>query len=191
VETPFKRSPQPLTVWQTYSKGVGPKGLPSWCGNGNLANKNTPHERVILAIEDDLEDVEILRLALAERSAQWKVISLQFAKDAILYLGRMGEFADEKRYPWPAIIALDLALPGMSGMDFLTWARGEKNIPPIVILSYSRLEENRSVAERLGAKGYFVKSPDLKETAAMVEALLSLSAPPIIPGQIHERPSPE
>jgi hypothetical protein len=51
-----------------------------------LANENTPREHVILAIEDDLEDVEILRLALAGRSVQWKVISLQFAKDAILYL---------------------------------------------------------------------------------------------------------
>ena len=171
---------------------MGPRGLPSWCGNGNLEIEKTPRERVILAIEDDLEDVEILRLALAGHSAQWKVISVQFAKDAILYLGRIGEFADEKRYPWPAVIVLDLALPGMSGMDFLTWARGEKNLPPIVILSYSRLEENRLVAQRLGAKGYFVKSPDLKETAAMVEALLSLSMPPVIPpGQIHESQSPE
>jgi DNA-binding response OmpR family regulator len=157
-----------------------------------LANETTPRERVILAIEDDLEDVEILRLALRERSVQWKVVSVQFAKDAILYLGRVGEFADEKRYPWPAVIVLDLALPGMSGMDFLTWARGEKNMPPIVILSYSRLEENRTVAKRLGAKGYFVKSPDLKETAAMVEALVSLSMPLVIPPeQTHESQNPD
>jgi DNA-binding response OmpR family regulator len=157
-----------------------------------LENEKTPREHVILAIEDDLEDVEILRLALKERNVQWKVISVQFAKDAILYLGRVGEFADEKRYPWPAVIVLDLALPGMSGMDFLTWARGERNMPPIVILSYSKLEENRAVAQRLGAKGYFVKSPDLKETAAMVEALVSLSMPlNIPPGPIHESQNPE
>lgn len=142
-----------------------------------LQNEKTPHEGVILAIEDDLGDVEVLRLALAFRQVAWKVISVSFAKEAILYLGRMGQYADETQYPWPTVILLDLNLPGMSGMEFLTWARKEPNIPPIVILSYSSLEENRIVSQKLGAKGYFVKSPDLKDTAAMIETLILLSQP--------------
>jgi len=147
-----------------------------------LQNKNTPSPGVILAIEDDLGDVEILRLALACRHVGWKVISVSFAKDAIMYLGRIGQYADENLYPWPTVIVLDLNLPGMSGMEFLTWARKEKNIPPIVILSYSTLEANRTLAERLGARGYFVKSPDLKETALMIETLLLLGQPtPTLP----------
>jgi DNA-binding response OmpR family regulator len=138
-----------------------------------------PTERcVILAIEDDLQDVELLRLALAQRNSSCKVIALQFARDAIMYLGRMGEYADVSRFPRPNLIVLDLSLPGMSGMEFLTWARHEPNIPPIVVLTYSKLEDNRVLAEKLGAKGYFTKSVDLKETAAVVETLLMLSTPP-------------
>lgn len=146
-----------------------------------VQNGGKTEEGVILAIEDDLEDVELLRVALAQKHVSWRVVAVQFAKDAIMYLGRMGEYADERRFPRPTLIVLDLSLPGMSGMEFLTWARHEPNIPPIVVLTYSKLEENRKLAKKLGAKGYFVKSVDLRDTAAMIETLLVLSTPPQIP----------
>lgn len=132
---------------------------------------------MILAIEDDPHDVEILRLALDQKNNPCQIVAVQFARDAIKYLGRIGEYADEERYPQPTVIVLDLSLPGMGGMDFLTWARGEPDVPPIVIMTYSKIEENRLLAKRLGAKGYFTKSPDLKETAAVIETLLMLSRP--------------
>jgi DNA-binding response OmpR family regulator len=146
-----------------------------------LQKESKTEQGVILAIEDDLEDVELLRVALAQKHVSWRIVSVQFAKDAIMYLGRIGQYADQNRFPRPTLIVLDLSLPGMSGMEFLTWARHEPNIPPIVVLTYSKLEENRMLAKKLGAKEYFVKSIDLKETAAMIETLLILSTPPRIP----------
>lgn len=98
----------------------------------------------------------------------------------MLYLAGVGQYADRTQFPRPTLIVLDLALPGMSGIDFLAWARHETNIPPIAVLTYSKLEQNRVLAEKFGVKGYFVKSPDLKETAAMLETLLLLSTPPQI-----------
>ena len=153
-----------------------------------LQNENTSQSGVILAIEDDLGDVEILRVALRCRQMAWKVISVAFAKEAILYLGRIGQYEDETLYPWPTVIVLDLNLPGMSGMEFLTWARKEQNVPPIVILSYSKSEENRTVAQKLGAKDYFTKSPDLKDTAAMIESLLRLNPAPLLPSSAGNTP---
>jgi DNA-binding response OmpR family regulator len=138
---------------------------------------NKFQQGVVLAVEDDFEDVELLRLALAQNNCPWTLISVPFARDAIKYLARIGEYADETRFPWPTLIMLDLSLPGMSGMDFLTWARHEPNLPPIVILTYSKLPEDRALATRLGAKAYFVKSIDLNETTAMIETLLMLSTP--------------
>jgi len=133
----------------------------------------------ILLIEDDSEDVELFRLALTQTGSSCKVVSVQFARDAIKYLARIGEYADEQKYPKLTLIVLDLSLPGMSGFDFLAWARGEPpgTIPPIVVLSYSKIELNHHLTERLGAKGYFVKSPNLHESVAMAKDLLLFNAP--------------
>jgi DNA-binding response OmpR family regulator len=137
-------------------------------------------QRVVLLIEDDAEDAELFRLALAQTGFLYKVVMVQFAKDAIKYLCRFGEYRDEKRFPKPSLIVLDLSLPGMSGLDFLTWAKGEppERIPPIAVLSYSTLELDRTLTQKLGAKAYFVKSPNLDETVAMTKSLLLLNIPP-------------
>jgi CheY-like chemotaxis protein len=74
---------------------------------------------------------------------------------------------------------LDLSLPGMSGLEFLTWAKGEppEKVPPIVVLSYSQLELNRHLTEKLGAKAYFVKSPDLQESITITKNLMLFDEP--------------
>ena len=135
---------------------------------------------VILLIEDNSEDIELFRLAVAQSGSPCDVIAVQFAKDAIKYLGGVGEYADQNQFPKPTLIVLDLSLPGMSGLEFLTWAKGEppETIPPIVVLSYSQLELNRHLTEKLGAKGYFVKSPDLQESVAITKSLRLFEAPP-------------
>lgn len=135
---------------------------------------------LILLIEDDLQDVELFRLALAQIGSPARVVSVQFARDAIKYLGRVGEYADEAKFPKPTLIVLDLSLPGMSGFEFLAWAKCEPpgTIPPIVVLSYSTIELNRHLTEKLGAKAYFVKSPGFDESVAMAKDLLLFNAPP-------------
>jgi two-component system response regulator len=140
---------------------------------------------VILQIEDDLNDVELFRLAMAESGSPCKVIAVNFARDAIKYLTNIGEYADKTQFPKPKMIVLDLSLPGMSGFDFLAWARCEppELIPPIVVLSCSRVELNRALTERLGAKGYFLKSPNLQETVAMTKNLLLFNAHPPSSGE--------
>jgi CheY-like chemotaxis protein len=133
-----------------------------------------------LQIEDDLQDVELFRLALAQSGSPCKVISVHYARDAIKYLGRIEEYADEEKFPRPTLIVLDLSLPGMTGLEFLAWAKGEppESIPPIVVLSYSQLELNRHLSERLGAKAFFVKSPKPEEAAEITKKLLLFNAPP-------------
>jgi CheY-like chemotaxis protein len=137
-------------------------------------------QAVILLIEDNLDDVELFRLAVAHCGSPCKVVSVQFARDAIKYLERFGEYQDESQYPKPTLIVLDLSLPGLSGLDFLTWAKGEPtdNIPPIVVLSSSQLEFNRHLSQKLGAKAYFVKSPRPEEAAHITEELMLFNLPP-------------
>jgi CheY-like chemotaxis protein len=149
-------------------------------------------EGVILLIEDQAEDVELFRLALVQTGCPYQVVAVQFAKDAIKYLCRIGEFKDEQKYPKPSLIVLDLSLPGMSGVDFLTWAKCEppEAIPPIAVLSYSALELDRQLTQRLGAKAYFVKSPNMQETVTMAKNLLLLNAPAALPSREPRQDTP-
>jgi CheY-like chemotaxis protein len=135
---------------------------------------------VILQIEDDLQDIELFRLAVAQSGSHCKVVSVAYARDAIKYLGGFGEYADRTQFPKPTLIVLDLSLPGMTGFEFLAWAKGEppESIPPIVVLSYSKLELNRHLSERLGAKAFFVKSPKPDEAAEITKKLLLFNTPP-------------
>jgi CheY-like chemotaxis protein len=157
-----------------------------------LDHENVPtiQQGVILLIEDDAEDIELFRLALAQTGSRYKVVSVQFAKDAINYLLRLGVYTDEKLYPKPSLIVLDLSLPGMSGLEFLTWAKCEppESIPPIAVLSYSKIELDRQLTQKLGAKAYFVKSPNLDETVAMAKNLLLLNVPPYTPTEPNQNP---
>ena len=145
---------------------------------------------VVLLVEDDAEDIQLFQMALAQVGSPCRVVAVQFAKDAIKYLARFGEYADEKRFPKPALIVLDLSLPGMSGVEFLTWARCEppETIPPIAVLSYSALELDKQLTQKLGAKAYYVKSPNLHETMAMARNLLLLNPPATATTEPHQNP---
>ena len=133
---------------------------------------------VILHIEDSLDDAELFRLAIAQSGSPCKVVSVQYARDAIKYLARIGEYADEVKFPKPTLIVLDLSLPGMTGLEFLAWAKGEspENVPAIAVLSSSHLELNKHLSEKLGAKAFFVKSPKPEEAAEITRYLLLLNA---------------
>jgi len=139
---------------------------PQWCN-------------IVLLIEDNFEDIELFRLAVAQSGCACKVIAINFVREAIKYLGGILEYADKTRFPKPTLIVLDLSLPGMDGLEFLLWAKGELmgTIPPIVVLSSSQLELNRILTKKFGAKAYFVKSANLQENIATVKELLLFGIP--------------
>jgi len=126
----------------------------------------------ILLVEDNEDDVFIMRRALKEA----KILNpLQIATDgesAVNYLEGKGEFGDRERYPLPAVVFLDLKLPLKSGHDVLAWARAQKqlNSVVIVILTSSEEPEDLKKAYRLGANSYLVKPPTPEQLIEMAKA---------------------
>lgn len=112
---------------------------------------------VILQIEDNLDDIDLFRLALAQSGSPCKVISVHDARDAIKYLARIGEYADKEKYPKPTLIVLDLSLPGMTGLEFLAWAKGEppENIPSIVVALNFATRTQPAFVGKIGRKSLF------------------------------------
>jgi two-component system response regulator RegX3 len=87
--------------------------------------------------------------------------------------GRGGLDAVRRRPP--AVVVLDLMLPGMSGLDVCRQLRFESNVP-IIILTARDAESDKVAGLELGADDYLTKPFSIRELVARVRAQLRRSA---------------
>jgi CheY-like chemotaxis protein len=117
----------------------------------------------LLLVEDNPDDAMILRRALGELGVAERLIHASSAEDALAFLHSA---AGEK----PALILLDLHLPGMDGVEFLRTVKSDPSFPPLPVVVLTTSQERRDILQSfdLHAAGYIVKPLDY---AATVEAL--------------------
>src|SRR5262245_51271447 len=92
----------------------------------------------ILVVEDDQNDVLLIRRTLGSSAIQNPRHFVDSGEKAIEYLSGVGEYSDRKRYPLPALVLLDLKLPGIDGFEVLRWIRGNqqlRNLRVVVLTS--------------------------------------------------------
>jgi len=80
----------------------------------------------------------------------------------------------------PAVIFLDIRMPGLDGFDVLRWMRTEKQLSPVkvIILSSSDDPSDAKTATELGVHGYLIKQPNSAVLACILrEALRGWPAP--------------
>ena len=85
-----------------------------------------------------------------------------------------GKFSDRVEFPMPAVIFSDLQLPGMSGLQFLTWLRQEPAVRaiPCVIFSGSANPSDVQAAYELGVTSFIVKPIDFNDWVVRLEVVL-------------------
>jgi CheY-like chemotaxis protein len=122
-----------------------------------------PHAKPLLLVEDDLADAMAIKRALADLGAVEEIVHTSGAEQALAHLRSP---ANER----PALILLDLNMPGMSGIDFLRTVKGDPSLAgiPVVVLTTSQERCDIAGSFDLNAAGYIVKPSDY---AAIVEAL--------------------
>lgn len=142
----------------------------------------------VLLVEDDVNDVFLIRRALAKAGITTALRVVGDPVDAILYLKGEGQFTDRARFPLPALVLLDLKLEGGSGFDVLRWVRRMSGIRrlPVIVLTSSSADRDINMAYDLGANSYVVKPltfPNLVELVRMVEMywLMLNEAPNLAP----------
>jgi len=112
--------------------------------------------RYILLIEDNPGDVQLLTEAFVCNHSLVAIHAVSTVREAVHWL--RGEGPPVSRFP-PALIVLDLILPGAPGMAALVrlkatdaWRR-----IPVVVLSASSREEDRSESTACGAAQFLSK----------------------------------
>lgn len=126
--------------------------------------------RVILVAEDSEDDVDLLKIAFRRLGIKNPIQVVRDGQEAIDYLSRSGEFTDRQRYPFPAIIFLDLKMPRKTGLEVLEWLSHKDgcSVIPTMVFTSSSQESDIAKAYKLGANCYMVKPGALDE---LVECL--------------------
>ncbi len=131
----------------------------------------------LLLVEDNPDDAMILQRALAQLGLGEKMVHTPSAELALIHL-QSG--LKEK----PALILLDLNMPGMGGIEFLQAIKSDPRLAtiPVVVLTTSKERHDILQSFDLHAAGYIVKPFDYEaavKTLKVVEDYWSLSYLPV------------
>ncbi len=125
---------------------------------------------LILHVENDPDDVFLLKRAFTKAGVVQEMRSAENGKAAVEYLNGSNAYGDRATHPLPTVILLDWNMPLMSGAQFLQWIRQDAKWKrlPVVVLTSSASEHDMQEAYDLGANGYLVKPSTQEAFIAMV-----------------------
>jgi DNA-binding response OmpR family regulator len=81
----------------------------------------------------------------------------------------------------PALVVLDVMLPGLDGLQLMRWIRSRSDLP-VILLTARGEESDRIVGLELGADDYVTKPFSPRELAVRVRTVLRRAAAPDIRG---------
>ena len=82
----------------------------------------------ILLVEDNADEVVLLRRALKLAGSTAPVCIVQDGAEAIEYLSLQGIYTDRIQHPLPRLMVLHLQLPRISGLGVLQWLRAQPGL---------------------------------------------------------------
>jgi CheY-like chemotaxis protein len=125
---------------------------------------------IILLVEDDENDVLLLKRAFTKAGLKDNVRVVRNGQDAMNYLSGCGAYGNRNEHPLPFLVLLDLKMPGIDGFDVLQWARKDPQLKRllIVVLTASNLQTDVDRAYELGANSYLVKPIEFDQMVALV-----------------------
>jgi CheY-like chemotaxis protein len=133
----------------------------------------------ILVAEDDCDDVLLLRRAFKRAGISANLFFVSDGQEAIEFLQRAGPNGNRPECPMPALLVVDLNMPGLGGMEVLEWlmTRPELGRVRVVIFSSVIAPHVSEAALKLGAYRCMTKPIDPHGWAPLCLALHACAAP--------------
>ena len=126
--------------------------------------------RTILYVEDNQLDIELTMEVLKENNIVNPVVVANDGVYALEYLMCEGQYKGRKSGN-PGMILLDLKMPRMDGLEFLSIVKKDEKFKriPVIMLTSSREEKDLIKGYDLGANAYVVKPVDFVAFADIVK----------------------
>ena len=120
----------------------------------------------ILLVEDDKVDVMTVKRAFRDLNLTNPLAVARNGEEALTYLRNPDN-------ELPCIILLDLNMPKMNGVEFLTWIKQDPSLMaiPVIVLTTSHEEQDKLESFSHGVAGYMLKPVDYKQFVEVVRAI--------------------
>jgi CheY-like chemotaxis protein len=128
------------------------------------------HDKLILVIEDNTDNVALIRRALQKAGVAAEVAVAGNDVEARDFLYAQGAWQARDVERSPDLILLDINLPGLSGLDFLRLLRinARTRHTPVVVFTSSDQPRDVAVAYERGATSYVRKPVDFARFSEVV-----------------------
>jgi CheY-like chemotaxis protein len=135
---------------------------------------NTPHNFVILLVEDEPADAQLVKIAIRATQLPIEIHAASDGVDALEFLRQQGKWASSSAIaPRPDLILLDLNMPRMDGFEFLSHLKKDPRLAmtPVVVLTTSDAERDVLAAYQISAAGYVTKPVDMDQFTSSIRTL--------------------
>ena len=144
------------------------------------------NSRLIYIVDDDPDDRQIILDAFLEKSPQIDYVFIENAETLLETL-----YSAEAELP--ALILLDLNMPGMLGLHALKEIRSSRQFSqiPVIVLTTSTLLQDRKTSYELGASCFLRKPDSFAELVDVTDAIVKLWLHEYQPQSSQSSPSAE
>jgi CheY-like chemotaxis protein len=125
----------------------------------------------ILLIEDDADDIELLKDAFEQNGVNCSIDVVMEGDKAIPWL--------ENHRQLPDVIVMDFNLPKLHGREILSQIRASENFGsiPLMVLTTSASQDDMQYAFSMGADKFITKPNTMQGFNTTVEAIVALVTP--------------
>jgi CheY-like chemotaxis protein len=127
----------------------------------------------ILLADDDEEDQEFIREALAETRLKNDLFCVKDGEELMDYLKRRGAYSEPGKAPRPGLILLDLNMPRMDGREALKEIKSDPELRSIPVVVMTTSSEERDILQTydLGVNSYITKPVTFAGLVRVIRAM--------------------
>ncbi|MDB9307025.1 response regulator [Nodularia spumigena] len=131
--------------------------------------------RPLLVIEDSDEDFEALCRIMKQEAVINPVFRCTDGEEALDFLYHTGTYSDSQNSPRPAIILLDLNLPGTDGREVLEKIKQDEEFRyiPVVVFTTSSNPKDIEICYQYCVASYMLKPIDINRLVETIQTFIT------------------
>ena len=129
----------------------------------------------LLVVEDSDEDFEVLQILMEDMNVTQPIYRCKTGDTALELLYEASGQPVQTPPIWPAVILLDLNLPGTDGREVLEQLKQDERFQSIPIIIFTTSSDPRDIkfCYQKGANGYFIKPVNPDKLERNIQAFVS------------------